>query len=642
MMKQILLLLFVMSLTACSVADSGDQRLESALEFAGKNRGELEKVLNRYKDDSLKLEAAKFLIRNMPHWYGYQGAPLDSLQGLLADAYKDPTIGDMSEIGGKQWRYYPFESLPKVYDAKVITADYLIDNIDRAFSAWRKYPWNKHLSFDEFCELLLPYRVADEPLTNWRPLYESYYGSLLDSLYSGRDIVEACSIIHREILKQRMEYYSHFDSPHLEATFLFSTRFGSCRESCDVGLYAMRSCGIPVARDAFMYANHTSHQWLAVRDTTGKFIQFGFDDLVPTRELPHTDGRKKGKVYRDCFGLQEAQVKKFEDVPEIPFELRDFYQRDVTDNYFGTNTVEIPLGKREKNVYLGIFSPQGWTPIDIGECKGRIVRFHNIEPNIIYQSVKYDAANHTCVPVGYPFVFYSDKRKCLVLKPKSGSSANMVLKRKMPLTKRFEERLWRPIIGARIEASNDSKFTHFKKLYEFKDTLDYSKVRLRISDKHSYRYLRYVAPENEAIELADLDIFEDSLYRKPIALKLLTSVDSTLMPQNLTDGNLLTAFFSKQHQNLIFELERTASIGGIEFYPRTDGNFVWAGDTYELLYYAGDEGWVSLGKKVAKGKSLTFQGPKNALFWLRDLTQGKEEQVFFYENGKQVFSYNIK
>ena len=116
-MKQTLLALFLLFLTACSVVDSGEQRLESALEFAGKNRGELEKVLEHYKDDSQKLEAAKFLIRNMPHWYSYEGAPLDSLKNILATAYKNPKVGDMSEIGGSQWRYYPFESLPKVYDA---------------------------------------------------------------------------------------------------------------------------------------------------------------------------------------------------------------------------------------------------------------------------------------------------------------------------------------------------------------------------------------------------------------------------------------------------------------------------------------------------------------------------------------------
>ena len=44
-MKQTLLALFLLLLAACSVVDSGEQRLESALEFAGKKRGELEKGL---------------------------------------------------------------------------------------------------------------------------------------------------------------------------------------------------------------------------------------------------------------------------------------------------------------------------------------------------------------------------------------------------------------------------------------------------------------------------------------------------------------------------------------------------------------------------------------------------------------------
>jgi len=641
-MKQTLLALFLLFLTACSVVDSGDQRLESALEFAGKNRGELEKVLDHYKDDSQKLEAAKFLIRNMPHWYSYPGRQMDSLKSVLTEVNKNNNVGNLVVFAGKEWRYFPFESLPKVYDAQVITSDYLIDNIDRAFADWRKYPWNKHLNFDDFCELLLPYRIANESLTDWRTLYGAYYGSLLDSLYHGRDVVEACSIINEEISRQGMKYYAYFSAPNLDAKFLFSTRLGTCRESCDIGLYAMRSCGIPVARDAFMYADRSFHEWLVVRDTTGRFIQFGFDDLVPTRKLPHTDGRKKGKVFRACFGLQEERTKKFVDVSEIPLELRNFYQRDVTDQYFGENTVEIPLGRREENLYLGIFSPKGWTPIDFGESVGKKVRFHNIEPNIIYQAVKYEKESRKCVPVGYPFVFYPDNRKCRVFKPEKENDVELVLTRKMPLTKRLKDRLSSSIVGASIEASTDSKFTHFEKLYEFKDALDYCKVRLPISGKQPYRYLRYVAPENEAIVLADLDIFEDSLCKKPIALKLLTSMDSTFMPRNLTDGNLLTAFYSKEHQSLLFEMERSAAIGGIEFYPRTDGNFVWVGDTYELLYYAGDEGWVSLGKTVAQGKSLTFRGPKNALFWLRDLTQGKEEQVFFYEDGKQVFSYDIK
>lgn len=45
--------------------------LERALRLAGDNRQELERVLLHYKDDSLKQEAARFLIENMPY-HSYQ------------------------------------------------------------------------------------------------------------------------------------------------------------------------------------------------------------------------------------------------------------------------------------------------------------------------------------------------------------------------------------------------------------------------------------------------------------------------------------------------------------------------------------------------------------------------------------------
>lgn len=43
-----------------------DEQLETALKMAGDNRAELENVLSYYRNDTLKLQAAAFLIRNMP------------------------------------------------------------------------------------------------------------------------------------------------------------------------------------------------------------------------------------------------------------------------------------------------------------------------------------------------------------------------------------------------------------------------------------------------------------------------------------------------------------------------------------------------------------------------------------------------
>ncbi|MDR2130146.1 MAG: hypothetical protein LBP56_03085, partial [Odoribacteraceae bacterium] len=63
--------------------------LESALQFAGDNRPELEKVLKHYSSpaDNLKYRAAVFLIKNMPAYYGHEGAAVDTIRKALTAVY---------------------------------------------------------------------------------------------------------------------------------------------------------------------------------------------------------------------------------------------------------------------------------------------------------------------------------------------------------------------------------------------------------------------------------------------------------------------------------------------------------------------------------------------------------------------------
>ena len=49
------------------------------------------------------------------------------------------------------------------------------------------------------------------------------------------------------------------------------------------------------------------------------------------------------------------------------------------------------------------------------------------------------------------------------------------------------------------------------------------------------------------------------------------------------------------------------------------------------------EGWKSLGKQRADTTCLDWIVPDNALFWLRDLTRGREEHIFFMQNRRQKF-----
>lgn len=626
-------ILAIMGGSSCVIKK--EYTLETALDFAGENRSELEKVLYHYKDDPQKLEAAKFLIKNMPHWYAYSGSELDTLQNLIIKELKGEDLSQEK----KYWSRFNYHTLVKVSDSKVIKSDFLISNIDLAFQEWKQRPWNKSLTFSDFCELILPYRIGDEPLSDWRKLYHHYYGNLLDSLYRGSDVAIACQIINNELSKQAYHYSIDWNVPHLNGVFLFYNRLGSCRETNDLILYAMRACGIPVAADFMPYSPdyQHSHGWTVLRDTTGRFIQMGFDGLKAKRDSVQSDGRKKGKVYRQCYGIQQSQIKQKE-IFGVSFGGENgLYWKDVTADYFGKNSILVPIENREiETAYLSVFSIDGWRPIDIGMIESNnCVRFMNLEPNLIYMPVYYNR-NEEFEPIGWPFILCTDNYIQL-LKPNINIKEEAVFRRKMPLIPRILKWSYSQI-GSFLEGDNDVNFKHPLRICTFNDTLNYTYQVLDSKNHNKFRYVRYCPPE-KLLQLAELQLFSDTSMIKKIQM---TPIDTMKYIEKTIDGNVLSHIYKKDTiPTLRYDLGKKNSISKILFIPRTDDNYIREGHEYELFYQNGILGWCLLGRKKAVGKSVTFEVPTNALLWLRDKSEGREEQVFIYRNKRQWFAADL-
>ena len=637
-MKYVLFILLALILAACR--SEKEKQLECALEFAGDNRVELEKVLEHYRTDPEKLEAARFLIRNMPGWYSYEGNELDSIHHLLVGVCEGRSISKREK---NKWNRISFDSLSKIYDAQVITAEYLIDNIDLAFEVWRKYPWNRNLPFDDFCELILPYRIADEPLSDWRKLYYEDYGTLLDSLYKGSDVIEASKIIDGKLRKLYYIYNTDFRVPHLNAVFLYHNRIGYCREACDLTIYAMRACGIPVATDYFVYSPDYQHYhcWTMLRDTTGTFLQFGFNEFEASRDTLRHDGRKKGNVYRYCFGMQADKNSGTSGNRQLSPVLKNRFVKDVTSEYFGSNDTTIPIQMSgEQYIYLGIFSPGGWIPIDMALGNAGKVTFRDIEPDVIYQTL-YQGDGGKLYPAGYPFISKTGGGFVL-LKPNIDLMEEAILKRKMPQQKTIAEWAYRAIIGAKVEAADDLSFMQADLLWQFEDTLTTNYYVLTPLLRKKYRYVRYVAPIGKRMELAELALFKDSFCKEKVRLRRINSIEPIAKLEYVTDGNILTYFQARDTScYLAYDLGESTLIERIVFSPRNDDNYIWPGDNYELFYQDGINGWKSLGSKVATEREIDFLVPQNALLWLRNRTKGREEQVFIYKNGRQYFAFDL-
>ena len=87
-----------------------------------------------------------------------------------------------------------------------------------AFKVWREQPWGKNVSFETFCEYILPYRIEDETLEYWREMYYEKYNSLLDSLRMSDVLDKEDPIVAAKYLRDRLldkEHYFTSTSPAL-------------------------------------------------------------------------------------------------------------------------------------------------------------------------------------------------------------------------------------------------------------------------------------------------------------------------------------------------------------------------------------------------------------------------------------------
>ena len=165
-----------------------NRNLDRSLQQASENRGEMEKVLAHFKDDpdTLKYSAAVFLIENMPYHYTQDGKGVYSVDSAYLAMAEYP----------KEQREKVFKELTKdadmsedslAIDIRTIKADFLIKIIDEACDLWHEVNWNNEYSTQLFFDYVLPYRLLDEPLSDWKEAIRQTFPSLhQNNVFSNR------------------------------------------------------------------------------------------------------------------------------------------------------------------------------------------------------------------------------------------------------------------------------------------------------------------------------------------------------------------------------------------------------------------------------------------------------------------------
>ena len=621
-------------LAACT--PSLDRRVDTVLDQAGDNRGELEAVLDHYRDDPEKLHAARLLIAEMEEAYYYDAPEVDSLKAVVRDSRWPETRPGKERA--ERWRAFDYRTLPRKQDARTLTAGYLVDHIDRAFEAWRGRPWGKYYTFEDFCRHVLPYRIGDEKPERWMEAYAGYFGHLLDSLYAGSDPMVAADTVLHHLERLGHSYLTDYATPHLGAMHVLENRTGGCREFTDLVVYVFRSLGIPVVKDMFLCAPDVrhSHTWNALMDTTGHFIPVEPMEPVGASGLRRLwrNRRNKGKVYR----LYNVRLER-------PDFAGNHYRADVTAEYYPANRVEVP-GVEGRGGLLAVFASEGWRPVGAYRKRwGRAV-VENVQEEMIFQPLA--VRDGRLCESGHPFFVHNGR--AVVLTPDTARRVRVRLTRKYPLGRRMKEHL-DFVVDNVLEGSNDPHFRRADSLGRVRgSSVDRLERRLDFPAGTVCRYVRLWPAPGQSLHLAELGLYGDTACRVEVPYEVVScgrphyGVSGFQPVDYLWDGDVLSYYWTEERDvPLVVDLGRPVPLRAAVLTPRNDDNFVRRGETYELFYQDGVNGWVSLGRQVAAADWLDYDNvPGNALLWLRNLTKGREEQVFRWVDGRQVFLGTMK
>ena len=252
-------LFFFVLLTFYACSSGGNGLLELALDKSGENRSELEVVLDHYKDDLKKLEAARFLICNM---IGKQVLDSNSVKGN--QVYFDAFANYRETYGSFLYdiQYAIYDSINKSYshikvnprflfDLKELSSDYLIHHIDQCFQNKERFPWCKNMDWATFLNYLLPYTTDNCHWEHAWSYFDRKYASLRDSMYtcSYEEIGKAISDeVEQGFLNEWIIFTGKYQGLR-PMTFqnIVATQIGTCLEKSTYKIAALRANGIPAA-----------------------------------------------------------------------------------------------------------------------------------------------------------------------------------------------------------------------------------------------------------------------------------------------------------------------------------------------------------------------------------------------------------
>jgi len=272
------------------------------------------------------------------------------------------------------------------------------------------------LDTSDFINYVLPPIVNASDDNHWRQSVQNRYkkSSISDKQVNLLDFIDSCERINKELKGWfkygRVEFYE--DAASYED--LVTLKKGTCIGMTNLAVYTFRALGVPISIDMvpnWGNINSNGHQWnvLITKDKKISFMgaesdMLGYEPFVISKDDSTRTATYKvpPKVYRECSTCPSK------------FLWQNKKVIDVTDEYFDTNDIHLPLSKTSNNLKLGIFSKGKYIEVANGIMEENQFIFTKMGVGLLYFPIISSQKDYI-QEIGYPI--YLSKTGQQQLKP---------------------------------------------------------------------------------------------------------------------------------------------------------------------------------------------------------------------------------
>lgn len=297
-------------------------------------------------------------------------------------------------------------------DTSVASAAYIIHNIELAYTAGYFLVEQGAVSEDSFFEYVLPYRLATEPISNWRV---SAYRKMSKYFKCPTDtnLFAIVSDINTQMKKGFVFDYRAFAAKYQTWDYLDSIRRGDCYTMTSLVTFPLRALGLPVTVDftnSWANVNGGSHAWNVLVKDSNRFVPFMGCESNPEDEYSaftfYKELKKKpGKVFRQGFSQKNKLLNKLDSAGLLNnIGLDNKFLTDVTSLYLPTSSITIPIHTEfhTKMAFINVFSNGQWVPVYASEIFNGELEFADMPLDCLYM-VSCLSDNNTLKMVMDPF-----------------------------------------------------------------------------------------------------------------------------------------------------------------------------------------------------------------------------------------------